>query len=73
MSESFRILWLPEEHPGETLGIRRHSDRCFHAAEEETEDGYIVQGVLFPRDEIAEVSITRGTDVCEKRVQRYEP
>lgn len=39
--------------------MRRHTDRCFHAAEEEVEEGYIVQGVLFHRDDIAEVRITR--------------
>lgn len=52
-------LWSPDTHPGEILGVRRHTDRCFHAAEEEVEEGYIVQGVLFPRDEIVEVRITR--------------
>lgn len=54
-----REYWRAEDHPGEMLGVRRHTDRCFHAAEEETEEGYVVRGVLFPRDEVAEVRLTR--------------
>ena len=54
-------LWIAEDHPGEVLGIRRHTDRCFHAVEEEVEEGYIVQGVLIARDEVAEVRrVTRS-------------
>lgn len=52
-------LWSAEDHPDEALGIRRHTDRCFHAVDEEVEEGYIVQGVLIPRDEVAEVRLVR--------------
>ncbi len=38
--------------------MRRHVDRCFHAAEEETEEGFIVRAVLIPREEVAEVRRT---------------
>lgn len=48
-------LWSPEDHPGEQLGIRRHQDRCFHPVEEEVEEGFIVDGILIPRDEVAEI------------------
>lgn len=55
-------FWSAEDHPGEELGIRRHWDRCFHAAEEEVEEGYIVQGTLIPHEDIAEVRRSpRGT------------
>jgi hypothetical protein len=37
------------------LAVRRDTDRCFHRVEEQTPDGYIVEGVLFTRDEVAEV------------------
>lgn len=47
--------WSAEEHPDETMGIRRAQDRCFHNVEEEVEEGYIVDGILIPRDEVVEV------------------
>jgi hypothetical protein len=40
------------------LAIRRHTDRCFHRVEEVVEGkhgGYIVDGILIPRDDVAEV------------------
>lgn len=51
-------FWSEEDHPNEQLGIRRHWDRCFHAVEEEVEEGYIVQGTLIPREDVAEVRRT---------------
>lgn len=54
-------FWSQEDHPGESLGIRRHQDRCFHAVEEEVEEGYIVQGVLIHRDEVKEIRLSRNS------------
>ena len=61
MSERHEF-WSAEDHPGEMLGIRRHQDRCFHPVEEEVEEGYIVDGILVPRDEIAEVTKAKKSD-----------
>lgn len=55
-------FWSQEDHPGETLGIRRHTDRCFHAVEEEVEEGYIIDGILIHRDDVAEVRRCQDTD-----------
>ena len=54
-------LWIAEDHPDQEMGIRRHHDRCFHVAEEETTEGYIVQGILIPRYEVAEVRTVQRT------------
>lgn len=47
------------------LAIRRHTDRCFHRVEEVVAGsptsgggGFIVDGVLIPHDEVAEVRST---------------
>jgi hypothetical protein len=38
------------------LAIRRHTDRCFFKVEEIVEgEGYIVEGILIPLDDVAEV------------------
>jgi hypothetical protein len=40
------------------VAIRRHTDRCFHRVEEVVEGkhgGYIVEGVLIPCEDVAEV------------------
>ncbi len=71
--DSGRGLWRAEDHPGETLGVRRHTDRCFHAAEEETEDGYIVRGVLIARDEVAEVRLARTPPACNPPLPEAGP
>ena len=47
-------LPIPEDEQPK-LAIRRHHDRCFHPVEEEVPEGYIVQGVLIDRDEVAQV------------------
>jgi len=68
----------PREPDGEgddddpRLAIRRHTDRCFHRVEEVVpgaHGGYIVQGVLIPRDEIAEIRRLEDDDrppACER-------
>lgn len=55
MADPGQPLWSAEDHPDTHVAIRRHTDRCFHAAEEEYPDGFIVQGILIPRDEVAEI------------------
>ena len=45
----------PQEDDQPKLAIRRHHDRCFHPVEEVVPEGYIVQGVLIDRDEVAQV------------------
>jgi hypothetical protein len=50
---------VPEDDHGDLrLAIRRHTDRCFHRVEEVIEGklgGYIVDGILIPREDVAEV------------------
>jgi hypothetical protein len=47
--------------------IRRHRDRCFHAAEEFVPGrGYVVQGVLIPLEEIAQVREQAKAPACER-------
>ncbi len=43
------------DDPPPRLAIRRHTDRCFFAVEQVTSDGFIVEGVMIGRDEVAEV------------------
>lgn len=56
------------------LAVRRHTDRCFFAAEEAVPGpdgalvGYVVEGVLIPLDEIAETRpIVEGAEACNGR------
>gem|GEM_PF-5098459 len=45
-----------EEADEPHLAIRRHTDRCFHRVEEVVPDeGYIVDGILIPLDEVAQL------------------
>lgn len=46
------------------LAIRRHTDRCFFRAEEVTPEGYIVDGVLIPYEDVAEVREAGGDAAC---------
>ncbi len=61
--------------PKPNLAIRRHTDRCFHTVEEVVPEavqpdgreigvrGYIIQGVLVDKEEVAEVRpIPEGDD-----------
>lgn len=50
-----RLLWCAEDQPDRTVAIRRHTDRCFHAADEEWDDGFVVEGIFIPREEVAEI------------------
>ena len=36
------------------IGIRRWGDRCYHAVEEELEDGYVVDGIFIHRDDVVD-------------------
>jgi hypothetical protein len=48
----------PPSDPPPRLAVRRYQDRCFHPVEEVIDgEGYIVQGILFPLDEIAQVRV----------------
>ena len=56
------------ENEAPRLAIRRHTDRCFHRVEEVVTGGYIVEGILIPEDEVAEVRETGddgGLPSCE--------
>lgn len=53
------------------LAIRRHTDRCFHQVEEVADrpdgtiEGYIVEGVMIPADEVAQVKrMDDANDAC---------
>jgi hypothetical protein len=37
------------------MAVRRYGDRCFHAVEEIVKEGYIVEGILFAHEDVAEV------------------
>lgn len=60
----------PCETPG--VAIRRHTDRCFHVAEEAWPDGYIVQGIFIPLDDIAETCSldSSGNPIARCRLPR---
>lgn len=44
-----------DDEPEPSLAIRRHTDRCFHRVEEVVREGYIVDGILIPHEDVAEV------------------
>ena len=44
-----------DDDPSPHLAIRRHTDRCFFAVEQVTDEGYIVERVMIGRDEVAEM------------------
>lgn len=48
---------LPLDHP--PLALRRHADRCFHAIEEITPEGFILHDFLVRIDEVADLIDTR--------------
>ena len=43
------------QHAGSHIGVRRWGDACFHEVQEETPDGYVVEGFLIPRHDVCEV------------------
>ncbi|MBL4700419.1 hypothetical protein JYU15_00505 [bacterium AH-315-I18] len=54
-----------DEDDDPKLAIRRHTDRCFFKVEEVVEgQGYIVEGILIPLDDIAEVREDNGMCGC---------
>ena len=64
--------------PGpEPLAIRRHTDRCFFAVEEVVEEadgslrGYIVEGMLIDKDDVAQVR--RGRHTCNPEQAPHTP
>lgn len=50
---------MPDDaHDDPRLALRRHTDRCFFRVEEVVPGplgGYIVDGILIPREEVAEL------------------
>ena len=56
---------LPDDHPG--IAIRRHTDGCFHAVEEVVKEGYIVDNILIPHRDVAEVRQTAEVPQCGVR------
>lgn len=54
--------------PTRTRAIRRWGDPCFHRVDEEVEEGFILGGVLIPRDEVLEVIDVGPDEVCPRRV-----
>ncbi|MCC7193753.1 MAG: hypothetical protein IT444_13335 [Phycisphaeraceae bacterium] len=42
------------------IAIRRATDRCFHRVEEIVPNGYIVDGILIPHDEVVQVRPTNA-------------
>ncbi len=61
MSQGYHI---PDDEDDPKLVIRRHTDRCFFKVEEVVEgEGYIVDGILIPLDDVAQVR-EDDSDVC---------
>jgi len=58
------------DQPEGPLAVRRHTDRCFFEAEEVVHDpsgevaGYIVEGILWDVDDVAEVRPIDDSGVC---------
>ena len=62
MTQGYQIS---DEGDDPKLAIRRHTDRCFFKVEEVVEgQGYIVEGILIPLEDIAEVRDGKGTCGC---------
>jgi hypothetical protein len=52
------------------IGIRRWGDGCFHAVEEEVPGGFIVNGILIPRDEVVQIiELATGRVIVDRREQ----
>lgn len=57
------------DEPGAGLAIRRHTDRCFFAVEEVVHEadgavrGYVVDGIMIDRGDVAEVR--HGSAGCD--------
>ncbi|MCX5660806.1 MAG: hypothetical protein NTW19_13955 [Planctomycetota bacterium] len=58
----------PDDDLDPNLAIRRHTDRCFHRVEEVVPEGYIVEGILIPREEVAEVR--PADEACPREERR---
>jgi hypothetical protein len=50
------------------VAIRRWGDGCFHRVDEVVEEGFILGGVLIPRDEVLEVIELGAGEACPRRV-----
>ena len=60
----------PHEDDNPGIGIRRWGDACFHPVEEEVPEGYIVDNILIPRDEVMEVLNIASGQVCRRTASR---
>lgn len=65
----------PSDDARPPIGIRRWGDACFHPVEEEVPEGYIIGGVLIPRDEVMETREIDPNDPTPRpaRVLRMPP
>lgn len=64
MSQGYQKPADDEDDP--KLAIRRHTDRCFFKVEEVVEgQGYIVDGILIPLEDVAECRHD-DSDVCNR-------
>lgn len=63
----------PEPDAEAVWAVRRHTDRCFFAAEEVVHgpggevEGYVVEGVMWGIDDVAEVRPMTHAAPCEAR------
>lgn len=62
-----------EPDPSPCLAIRRLTDRCFHRVEEVVPEGYIVEGILIPHDEVVETRTTNTDGSPKRNDSRPEP
>ena len=63
MSQGYHKPQDDEDDP--KLAIRRHTDRCFFKVEDVVEgEGYIVEGILIPLEDIAEVREDDSESSC---------
>ncbi len=55
------------------MGIKRWGDACFHPVEEVVPEGYIVHGILIPREDVREViHLDDEGNVCDPPRQRFK-
>jgi len=62
---------MPQDDDAPNLAARRHTDRCFFAVEEIVHEpdgtvaGYIVEDILWPMEDVAEVRALDDASTCD--------
>jgi hypothetical protein len=61
-----------DRQAGPRIGVRRWGDACFHEVQEETPDGYVVEGFLIPRDDVWEFLDLASGEICNPCPQCHD-